>query len=176
MLDHGRKCQRHDGNDSRRGKAAIELRPKERKHGVVPYDRQTNPGSGCDTREIDLAQRSRNGIAHHDAQQDRHDLDHAAAPDVTDNDHRHGDNGDEPVGLAVGNGGARQDQTDRNDDGASHHRRKEAHDALGAKRAEECRKYRIEQTGAGNAQAGVRQKLGLAVGRDGGITGNKGKR
>ena len=68
MLDHGCKGQRHDGDDGRRGKAAIELRPKECKHRVVPHDGQAKPGSGCDAGEIDLAQRSRNGIAHHDAQ------------------------------------------------------------------------------------------------------------
>ena len=51
-----------------------------------------------------------------------------------------------------------------------------AHNALGAKRAEERRQHRIEQAGTSYAQTGVRQKLGLAVGRDCGITGNKGKR
>ena len=176
MLDHGCKGQRHDGDDGRRGKAAIELRPKECKYGVVPHDGQANPGSGCDAREIDLAQRSRNGITHRNAQQDRHDFDHAAAPDVADDDHCNSDNGDKPIGLAVGNGRACQDQTDRNDDRASHHRWEEAHDALGAKGAEQGRQHRIEQTGAGYAQAGVGQKLGLAVGRDGGITCDKGKR
>ena len=176
MLDHGRKGQRHDGNDGRRGKAAIELRAKERKHGVVPHDGQANPGSGCDAREVDLAQRSRNGIAHHNAQQNRHDLDHAAAPDVADDDNGNGNDSHKPVGLAVSNSGTCQDQADGNDDGTSHHRRKEAHDALGAKRAEQGRQHRIEQAGAGYTQAGVGQKLGLAVGRDCGITGNKGKR
>ncbi len=53
----------------------------------------------------------------------------------------------------VSNSGARQDQTDRNDDGASHHRRKETHDTLGAKGAEERRKHRIKQAGASNAQS-----------------------
>ena len=157
MLDHGRKGQRHDGDDGRRGKTAIELRPKERKHGVIPHDGQTNPGSGCDARKVDLTERGGNGIAHRNAQQDRHNLDHAAAPDVADDDHCHGDNGDEPIGLAVGNGGACQDQTDGNDDGARHHRREEAHDALGTKRTEERRQHRVEQSGAGNAQTSVRQ-------------------
>ena len=176
MLDHGRKGQRHDGDDGRRGKTAIELRPKERKHGVIPHDGQTNPGSSCDARKIDLAQRSRNGIAHHNAQQNRHNLDHAAAPNVADDDHSHGDNGNKPVGLAVGNSGARQNQADGNNDGAGHHRRKEAHDALGAKGAEECRQHRIEQAGTSYAQTSVRQKLRLAVGRNRGIARNKGKR
>ena len=175
MLDHGRKCQRHDGDDGRRGKTAIELRPKECKHGVVPHDGQANPGSGCDAREINLAERSRNGIAHHNAQQNRHDLDHATAPDVADDDHRHSDNGNKPIGLAVGDGRACQDQADGNDDGASHYRREEAHNTLGTKRAKQGRQHRIEQAGTSYAQAGVGQKLGLAVGRDCGITGNKGK-
>ena len=146
------------------------------KHGVVPHDGQTDPGGGCDAREVDLAQRGRNGIAHHNAQQNRHDLDHAAAPDVADDDHGHSDNGDKPVGLAVGNGRARQDQADGKDDGAGHHRRKEAQDAHRANGAEQGRKHRIEQAGAGNAQAGVGQKLGLAVGCNGGIPRDKGKR
>ena len=176
MLDHGRKGQRHDGDDGRRSKTAIELRPKERKHGVIPHNGQTDPRSGSHARKIDLAERSGNGIAHHNTQQNRHDLDHAAAPNVADDDHCHSDNGNKPIGLAVGNGGARQNQADGNDDRARHHRRKEAHNALGAKRAEERRQHRIEQTGAGYAQASVGQKLDLAVGRDCGITGNKGKR
>ena len=176
MLDHGRKGQRHNGDDGRRGKTAIELRAKERKHGVVPHDGQTDPRSGGNARKIDLAERSGNGIAHHNTQQDRHDLDHAAAPNVADDDHCHSDNGNKPIGLAVGDGRACQDQADGNDDGAGHHRREEAHDALGAKRAEQSRKHRIEQAGTSYAQAGVGQKLGLAVGRDCGITGNKGKR
>ena len=176
VLNHGRKGQRHDGDDSRRGKTAIELRAKERKHGVVPHDGQTDPRSGGNARKINLAQHRRDSIAHHNAQQNRHDLDHAAAPDVADDDHGHGDNGNKPVGLAVGNGRARQDQADGNDDGTGHHRRKEAHDTLGAKCAEQRRQHRIEQAGAGNAQAGVGQKLGLAVGCNGGITRDKGKR
>ena len=176
MLDHGRKGQRHNGDDGRRGKAAIELRAKERKHGVVPHDGQTDPRSGGNARKIDLTQRSRDGIAHHDAQQDRHDLDHAATPNIAYDNDGHSDNGNKPIGLAVGDSRACQDQADGNDDGAGHHRRKEAHNALGAKGAEQRCQHRIEQTGAGNAQAGVGQKLGLAVGRNCGITGNKGKR
>ena len=176
MLDHGREGQRHDGDDGRRGKTAIELRPKECKHGVVPHDGQTDPRSGGNAREINLAERSRNGIAHHNAQQNRHDLDHAAAPDVADDDHCHGDNGNKPIGLTVGDSRACQNQADGNDDRASHHRREEAHNALGAKGAEQDRQHWIEQAGTSYAQAGVGQKLGLAVGRDCGITGNKGKR
>ena len=143
---------------------------------VIAQAGQANPGSGCDARKIDLAQRSRNGIAHHDAQQNRHNLDHAATPNIADDDYGDGNHGNEPVGLAVGNSGACQDQTDRNDDGASHHRREEAHDALGTKRTEERREHRIEQAGAGNAQTSVGQKLGLAVGRNRGIASDKGKR
>lgn len=60
--------------------------------------------------------------------------------------------------------------------GAGHHRREETHNALGAKGTEQGRQHRIEQAGAGYAQAGVGQKLGLSVGRDCGITSNKGKR
>ena len=176
MLDHSCKGQRHDGDDGRRGKTAIELRSKERKHGVVPHDGQANPGGGCDAREVDLAQRGRNGIAHHNAQQNRHDLDHAAPPNIADDDHGHSDNGNKPIGLAVGDSRACQDQADGNDDGTGHHRREEAHDALGAKGAEQRCQHRIEQAGAGNAQTSVGQKLGLAVGCNGGITRDKGKR
>ena len=158
MLDHGREGQRHDGDDGRRGKTAIELRPKERKHGVVPHDGQANPGSGCDARKIDLAQRSRNGIAHHNAQQNRHNLNHATAPDVADDDNGNANDSHKPVGLAVSNSGTCRDQADGNDDGASHHRREEAHDALGAKGAEERRQHRIEQAGTSYARAGVGQK------------------
>ena len=157
MLDHGCEGQRHDSDDGRRGEAAIKLRPKECKHCVVPHDGQANPGSGGNARKIDLAQRGRNGIAHHNAQQNRHNLDHAATPNIADDDYGDGNHGNEPVGLAVGNSGACQDQTDRNDDGARHHRREEAHDALGTKRTEERREHRIEQSGAGNAQTSVRQ-------------------
>ena len=176
VLNHGRKGQWHDGDNGRRGKTAIELRSKERKHGVVPHDGQANPGGGCDAREVDLAQRGRNGIAHHNAQQNRHDLDHAAAPNVADDDHGNGNSSNKPAGLAVSNGRACQDQADGNDDGASHHRREETHDTLGAKGAEQGRKHRIEQAGTSYAQASVGQKLSLAVGRNGGITRDKGKR
>ena len=68
MLDHGRKGQRHDGDDGRRGKTAIELRTKERKHGVVPYNGQADPRSGRNARKINFAQCCRNGIAHRNAQ------------------------------------------------------------------------------------------------------------
>ena len=176
VLNHGRKGQWHDGDNGRRGKTAIELRSKERKHGVVPHDGQANPGGGCDAREVDLAQRGRNGIAHHNAQQNRHDLDHAAPPNIADDDHGHSDNGNKPIGLAVGDSRACQDQADGNDDGAGHHRREEAHDVLGAKCTEQRCQHRIEQAGAGNAQTSVGQKLGLAVGCNGGITRDKGKR
>jgi len=107
MLDHSCKGQRHDGDDGRRGKTAIELRSKERKHGVVPHDGQANPGGSCDAREVDFTQRSRKGVRDDHAHQDGDDLDHAAAPDVADDDHGHSDNGDKPVGLTVGNGRAR---------------------------------------------------------------------
>ena len=117
MLDHGREGQRHDGDDGRRGKTAIELRPKECKHGVVPHDGQTDPRSGGNAREINLAERSRNGIAHHNAQQNRHDLDHATAPDVADDDNGNANDSHKPVGLAVSNSGTCQDQADGNDDG-----------------------------------------------------------
>lgn len=119
---------------------------------VLSHTTASQPVGGRNAREVDLTQRGCNGIAHHDAQQDRHDLDHAAAPNIADDDDGHSDNGNKPIGLAVGDSRACQDQADGNDDGTGHHRRKEAHDALGTKRTEQRCQHRIEQAGAGNAQ------------------------
>ena len=74
-----------------------------------------------------------------------------------------------PVAIAVVDGGVGQRHADADDDRTGNDRREEAHDLLGAKALNQRSQHQIQERGAGDAHAGVGQKLGFAVGRDGGI-------
>ena len=169
MLDHRGEGERHDSDDRGNGEARVEARAKQREYGVVPAERQADPRGFGHAREIDLAHGGCGGVAYHHADKDGDDFHHAASPNVAYHDGCDGDNRHDPIGGAVRDGGACQNEADANHDGTRDHGREEAHDACGAECAEERRKHQIKQASACNAEARVGQKLGLAVGSDGGV-------
>ena len=73
--------------------------------------------------------------------------------------------GQQPVGLAVGDGRGSQDQTDGDDDGAGDHRREEPHDAADAEGGDQQAGHQIHQTGKCDGGAGVGQHLGVGNGQ-----------
>ena len=105
------------------------------------------------------------------ADEDGDDLYHALAPHVARDDHDHRDDRDEPVGFAVIDSGGGEDQADGNDDRAGDDRGKEAHDLLHADALDYRRKDNIHKAGDCDAEAGVGQQLGFAVGSDCPVTG-----
>ena len=159
---------------------AVELRARRVQNTVLSHsDGQADPRRVGNAREVDLAQQ----------RPPRHRLTTTPSRMGTiltmprpqmlhDHDDSDGHNGNKPVCLdALAMAELARIKPDGDDDGASDHRREEAHDALGAEHAGTAPTAPgYSRPGASHAQAGVRQKLGLAVGRDGRITGNEGER
>ena len=85
------------------------------------------------------------------------------APDVADNNGAQGHKSQQPVGLAVGDGGGGQDQTNGDDDGACDHRREEFHNAADAKGGDEQADQQVQNAGQCHARAGVGSILVLAT-------------
>ena len=92
MPDHSRKGQRHDGDDGCRCQKPVPNSGQRAQTRCCPTrwaDRLRSGGTA--RRKSTSTQRSRNCIAHHNAQQNRNDLDHAAPPNITDDDNGHSD-------------------------------------------------------------------------------------
>ena len=169
VLDHGGKRQRNDGDHRGQQHVAVEVVTAEQtENGRFQVDGQREPLGLSDI----LHERSaHSGVSDHgdhiradDAQQDGNDFDHALAPDVGGDNDDDGDQRDPPVVGAVVDGGGRQVQADGDDDGAGDDGREEAHDLAGAEDLEQGGKNDIHKTGAGHAEAGVGQKLGVGGG------------
>jgi len=175
VLNHGRERKRHDRNDSRDGKPRIEV-AREREDRVLEGDRQADPRSGGDAREVNFAERNGEKVGHEHAEQDRDNLHHAATPDVRYDDDGNRHDSDKPVRRGVRDGGAREDKADRDDDRACDHGREELHHAKRAEAAEERGEHEVQKTRARHAQASIGQKLGLAVRCDSGIARDEGER
>ena len=175
VLDHGRERKRHDRNDSRDGKPRIEV-AREREDRVLEGDRQADPRSGGDAREVNFAERNGEQVGHEHAEQDRDNLHHAAAPDVRDDDDSDRHDSDKPVRRGVRDSGTREDKANRDDDRACDHGREELHHAKRAETAEQRGEHKVEQARARNTQAGIGQKLSLAVRCDSGIARDEGER
>ena len=162
MLHHGSQCDGDDGEQS-----ADELRAAvdgEQTHGLLVQG-DAEPGRVGDLLEVHGTSDQSHRVGHQHTDQDGQDLDHALTPDVADNDHAQRHKGQQPVGLAVGDGRRCQDQADGDDDGAGDHRREELHDAADAKGGDEQAGHQIHQAGESNGGTGVRQHLGVGHGQ-----------
>ena len=175
VFDHSRKREGHDRDDRGDGKPRVEV-AREREDRVLEGDGQADPGSGGNAREVNFAEHNGEQVGHEHAEQDRNNLHHPAAPDVRDDDDGDRNDGDKPVRRGVRDGRAREDKANRDDDRARDHGREELHHAKRAEAAEERREHEVEKTRACDAQAGIGQKLGLAVRGDSGITCDEGER
>ena len=162
MLHHG--CQRN-GDDGEH--CADELRAAvdgKQAHGL-PVQRDAHPCSLRNALEVHCTGHQCHCIGHQHTDEDGQDLDHALAPDVADDDRAQCHEGQQPVCLTVIDGRGGQDQADRNDNGASDHRREEFHDAADAKGGDQQAGHQIHQTGKCDGCTGVGQHLGVGNGQ-----------
>ena len=176
VLHHGCKGDRDDRDDGGDEKAVVHVSVREdREDRAVVLHREADPGGLLHLREVNEARKSGDDVGGDDAQQNRDDLHHASAPDVADDDDHDGDQSDRPVRLTVGDSGLGQVQADADDDGSRHDGREELHDPVCAEGPEQSRKDQVHQACAGDAEAGVAQKLRLPVGCDRRISCKEGK-
>ena len=181
VLDHRGERDRQDGDD--RGDHQAPVGVLEHGEGrIVPAERQADPGGFLHLREIHLAEAGSDDVGAEHTEQDRHDLDHALAPDVADHDDQHGHDGDPPVLAAVLDGGAGQGQTDRDDDRTRDDGREKTEHPLGAESGEQAGEHEVHQRREEHADAGVGQRsrevkslLGTHL-RDGGISAEERER
>ena len=162
MLHHGSQCDGDDGEQS-----ADELRAAvngEQTHGLLMQG-DAEPGRVGDLLEVHGTGDQSHRVGHQHTDQDGQDLDHALTPDVADNNGTQGHKSQQPVGLAVGDGGGGQDQTNGDDDGACDHRREEFHNAADAKGGDEQADQQVQNAGQCHARAGVGQHFGIGNGQ-----------
>ena len=173
MLDHS--CQRKgdDGKYRRPEHSGVNIHIKQVEHAVVPNDGKSDPlclgnlgdyGLSCSGVNDDCQK-----VRADNAEEDGDDLCHALAPDVEADDDDYCRNCNKPVDGAVVNCRAGEDKTDGDDDGTGNNRREEAHDLVDAEGLEQCRQDNIHQSGAGNAKAGIHQKIIIVDGLTGSI-------
>ena len=155
MLHHGGQGDGHDGQDGGDVKLG---------HGAGA-EGNTEPVGRSDGGEVHPTHDQGRHIGDHHTDQDGQDLDHALAPDVADHHGAQGDQGQQPVGRAVLDGGGGQDQADGNDDGAGNHRREEPHDPAHAEGGDQAAHDQVQQAGRHHAAAGVGQHLGVGDGQ-----------
>ena len=115
-------------------------------------------------------------VGDYNADEDGDDLDHALAPHIANDNHNDGDDGHQPVGAAVVDGGRGKDQADGDDDGTGDDGREEAHDLVDAHGLDDAGQNDIHQARNRHGKAGVRQQVSLAVGGDCPVTGKISKR
>ena len=163
VLDHGGKGQGHDRQHGGPEDAAVDRAGEEVEHAVFPEDRQAEPLGAADGSGDGGALRGINDecedVRAEHAEQDRDDLGHALAPHVEADDDQDRDDGDKPVGTAVGDGGRGQRQADGDDDRAGDDRREVAHDFLDAEDLEQGRQDDVHQARDGDAEACVGQQV-----------------
>ena len=162
MLHHGCQCNGDDGEH-----CADELRAAvdgKQTHGTLVQG-DAEPVGSSNGLKVDCTSDQSHSIGDQHADQDGQDLDHALAPDVADNNGAQGHKSQQPVGLAVGDGGGGQDQTNRDDDGACDHRREEFHNAADAKGGDEQADQQVQNAGQCHARAGVGQHFGIGNGQ-----------
>ena len=175
MLHHGRDGEGNDGDAGGDEHAGIEVTGEQAEYGGFLVNGDADPCSLADLLRNDCAG---GGVDDHgdnvggeDAYEDGDDLYHALAPHIAGDDHDYRDDRDEPVGFAVIDSGGGEDQADGDDDGAGDDRGEEAHDFLHADALDYRRKDNIHKAGDRDAEAGVGQQLGFAVGSDCPVTG-----
>ena len=170
MLDHRRERDGHDGDDGSHEQIHVAI-ADQGEDGVFHLHRQADPRGAGHAGEIHAAGDGGVDIGDEHAQQNRDDAQHALAPDVEDDHRDDSDKRDIPAAGAVIDGGVGQRHADADDDRAGDDGREEPHDAVRAEAAHQRRQNQIQQAGSGDAHAGIGEKRGLAVRRDGGITG-----
>ena len=162
VLHHGSQC---DGDDSEQ--STDELRAAvngEQTHRLLVQGDAQPSGLG-DLLEVHCAGDQCHSVGDQHADEDGQDLDHALAPDVAHDDSAQCHKGQQPVGLAVGDGRGCKDQADGDDDGAGDHRREELHDAADTKGGDQQAGHQIDQTRERNGSAGIGQHLGVGNGQ-----------
>ena len=162
VLHHGSQS---DGDDGEQGAdelgAAVDGKEA---HGFL-VERDAEPCGGGNALKVHGTGHKGHCVGDENADQDGQDLDHTLAPDVADDDRTQSHKGQQPVGLAVGDGRGSKDQTDGDNDGAGDHRREELHDAADAKGGDQQAGHQIDQTRECNSSAGIRQHLGVGNGQ-----------
>ena len=181
VLDHRGERERDDREDGAHKQAGVEVSvAEEGEHGALAVDGQADPRSFADGLDNMGAgggvNDQRKDVGAEDAEQDGDDLSHALAPHIEADDDRDGDDGDEPVGRAVGDGGGGERQADGDDDRTGDDRGEEAHDLLHAEGLEERGEDDVHETRRRDADTGVDEKLGFLVGGDGLIAADERER
>ena len=162
VLDHGGEGQGDYGEDRGPEQRGVNLASEEAEHGAVPVNGKADPCCVGDCFGDGSALCGVNDecedVGAEDAEEDGDDLGHALAPHIEADDDRDGNDGDEPVGLAVIDSGGGEGQADGDDDGAGDDGREEAHDFLDAEGLEEDGENNIHQTCDKNAEACIGQE------------------
>ena len=100
MLHHGRQGDRHDGDHGGDQQRNVHI-SKQGKHGIFVMNGQADPRRLPNRRKIHVSGDCRNQIGAHDAQDDRHNLDHSLSPDIADNHNYYGDHRNPPACRTV---------------------------------------------------------------------------
>ena len=162
MLHHGCQSNGSDGHNGGQQQTAVEILTENGEGGVLPDDGQAEPlGLGHRSHNIGPGAGIHNQgkhIGYHHAQQNGNDLHHALAPDVAGNHNQDRNDGNQPVGAAVVDGGAGQRQADADDDRTGDDGREETHDFPGAENLKQGSQYQVDKTGHSDAEAGIGQK------------------
>ena len=158
MLDHGGEGDGQDGDYGRQHEAPVRIL-KHCEGGVLHLERKAHPCGFLHGSPVHEAKACGHDVGTHDAKKDGDDLDHSLAEDVGDDDDDESEDGDPPVACAVLDGAAGQAEADSDDDGAHHYGREVTHHLLGSESGEETCQDEIHETGAEDADAGVRQGL-----------------
>ena len=149
MLHDGGKGNRHDSQNGREHQCGVTIL-KHSQNGLLLMDGEAYPcriGQRC---KVDHAHEGCNDIRHDDTQQNGDNLDDALAPYRRDDDGDDRDNGQQPVGLTVSDGRAREHQSDGDNDRTGNNRWEVLQNLLHAKRPDERSHDKIHQSGAGH--------------------------
>ena len=162
MLHHGCQC---NGDDSEQGTdelgAAVDGKQA---HGALVQG-DAEPVGGGNGLKVHRTGDKGHRVGDQNTDEDGQDLHHALAPDVADDDGAQCHKGQQPVGLAVGDGGGGQDQADGDDDGAGDDRREEFHDAPDAEGGDQQADDQVQDAGESHGGAGVGQHFGVGNGQ-----------
>ena len=161
MLHHRGQSNGHNGQQ-----CAEKLRRTvdgKQSHGRL-VNGEAQPGRLANGGKVHRTGAQRHRVGHQHAQQDGKNLHHALAPDVADNDGAQRHHSQQPVGLAVVDGGRGQNQTDGNDDGAGYHRGEQAHHFAHAEHADQGAEQQVQNAAEGHARTGVGQHFRIGDG------------
>ena len=161
MLHDGSDGDRHDGDDGRDEEGGIHI-VKDGQCSLLPGERQSNPCSLTQRREINLAHCHSCNIADHHTQQNGNNPNDTFTTHTGKNHRCQRHNSQRPVGSAVLNSTTREHQTDGDNHGASNQWREEAQHLLDAKCLNESCHQKIAHSGKEHTDAGIVQGQRLA--------------